>query len=568
MKKRIWISTIASALLMIFLAVTAFAFDESEVESAIAATSKEEVAGNVFIWFLCAIGFLKISQKIDSFMASLGVNVGRTGGSMLGELLVAGRGIAAATGALGGRIFHRGAGGSGQASAPAGEAFSTAAIGPIGRAAGNAAAASATGKSPRDIGDLIGGSMYRSSLRNHGTFANSVIGAVAKGNYNTVGSITGADAAAALSSYMGYSSGAEEGEETAPALGEGDIITANGGAAGGAIPISRDDSEENRAANSPTFRDVEIGGGRITGFESVPGHAGERQFAMYNAEQYMKPSGEYTLMTCNANTEITDLIGQFIPDSEGARQQGIRTGELPRLSDIVMHPPSVYETLTGEYDESKTEDDVLQKLVEVAVGKLCEKDSSQHIRYVDSPLLEAIRYGYVCELQEPSCIANPGVLVGLNALLDNCQMITLPTGEQVRRHPDTVIIVTTNSDYAGCRDMNQSIISRMDLIYDIESPDLNTMVKRVMNVTGFNDEQEATKMAVVVRDIAERCRQTMITDGSCGMRELKSWVQSVMITKDPYESALSTVIASASADPDNRAELISSCLRPQYTETI
>ena len=158
--------------------------------------------------------------------------------------------------------------------------------------------------------------------------------------------------------------------------------------------------------------------------------------------------------------------------------------------------------------------------------------------------------------------------MGLNALLDNCQMITLPTGEQVRRHPDTVIIVTTNSDYAGCRDMNQSIISRMDLIYDIESPDLNTMVKRVMNVTGFNDEQEATKMAVVVRDIAERCRQTMITDGSCGMRELKSWVQSVMITKDPYESALSTVIASASADPDNRAELISSCLRPQYTETI
>ena len=323
MKKRIWISTIASALLMIFLAVTAFAFDESEVESAIAATSKEEVAGNVFIWFLCAIGFLKISQKIDSFMASLGVNVGRTGGSMLGELLVAGRGIAAATGALGGRIFHRGAGGSGQASAPAGEAFSTAAIGPIGRAAGNAAAASATGKSPRDIGDRIGGSMYRSSLRNHGTFANSVIGAVAKGNYNTVGSITGADAAAALSSYMGYSSGAEEGEETAPALGEGDIITANGGAAGGAIPISRDDSEENRAANSPTFRDVEIGGGRITGFESVPGHAGERQFAMYNAEQYMKPSGEYqTVKSVDGASwykQYAEPVVKKLPHEEGGK---------------------------------------------------------------------------------------------------------------------------------------------------------------------------------------------------------------------------------------------------------
>lgn len=277
----------------------------------------------------------------------------------------------------------------------------------------------------------------------------------------------------------------------------------------------------------------------------------------------------YTLMTCSANTEITDLVGQFIPDT-GNSQSDSNCTELPKISDITMHPPSVYMMLTGEYDEEKTEDDVLQKLIEIAVGNLMEKEETpgQRIRYVDTPLVEAIRHGYVCELQEPSCIANPGVLVGLNSLLDNCQVITLPTGERVKRHPDTVIVVTTNSDYSGCRDMNQSVISRMDLIYDMEAPDLNTMVKRVMNVTGFADEQEATKMAIVVRDIAERCRQTMITDGSCGMREFKSWVLSTMVTHDPYESALSTIISSASADPDNRAELISACLEPQYTRTI
>lgn len=277
----------------------------------------------------------------------------------------------------------------------------------------------------------------------------------------------------------------------------------------------------------------------------------------------------YTLMTCSANTEITDLVGQFIPDT-GNSQSGSNCTELPKISDITMHPPSVYMMLTGEYDEEKTEDDVLQKLIEIAVGNLVEKEETpgQRIRYVDTPLVEAIRHGYVCELQEPSCIANPGVLVGLNSLLDNCQVITLPTGERVKRHPDTVIVVTTNSDYSGCRDMNQSVISRMDLIYDMEAPDLNTMVKRVMNVTGFIDEQEATKMAIVVRDVAERCRQTMITDGSCGMREFKSWVLSTMVTHDPYESALSTIISSASADPDNRAELISACLEPQYTRTI
>ena len=277
----------------------------------------------------------------------------------------------------------------------------------------------------------------------------------------------------------------------------------------------------------------------------------------------------YTLMTCSANTEITDLVGQFIPDTNGFHGR-TPIEDLPKISDITMHPPSVYMMLTGEYDEEKTEDDVLQKLIEIAVGNLVEKEETpgQRIRYVDTPLVEAIRHGYVCELQEPSCIANPGVLVGLNSLLDNCQVITLPTGERVKRNPDTVIVVTTNSDYSGCRDMNQSVISRMDLIYDMEAPDLNTMVKRVMNVTGFTDEQEATKMAIVVRDVAERCRQTMITDGSCGMREFKSWVLSTMVTHDPYESALSTIISSASADPDNRAELISSCLEPQYTRTI
>ena len=278
----------------------------------------------------------------------------------------------------------------------------------------------------------------------------------------------------------------------------------------------------------------------------------------------------YTLMTCSANTEITDLIGQFIPDPGIAPQHDSAYGdELPKVSDIVMHPPSVYMALTGEYDEAKTEDDVFAKLLEIALSQLAVKEErrGQAIRYVDTPLIEAMRYGYVCELQEPSCIANPGVLVGLNSLLDNCQSITLPTGEKVNRHPDTVIVVTTNSDYAGCRDMNQSVISRMDLIFDVTSPDIATMVNRVMKVTGFTDEQEATKMALVVRDIADRCRQTMITDGSCGMREFKSWVLSTMITKDPYESALCTIIASASADPDNRADLITTCLEKQYVRS-
>jgi len=271
----------------------------------------------------------------------------------------------------------------------------------------------------------------------------------------------------------------------------------------------------------------------------------------------------YVSLTCSANTEIGDLVGQFVPEEPSNNDTNV-LDNLPSVSDIVMHPPSVYKMLTGEYDETVSEKDVLSKLVEKAGG---EKGKTR-IRFVESPLVEAIRYGYLVEIQEPSCIVNPGVLVGLNALMDNCQTITLPTGEQIKRHPDTVIVVTTNVSYAGNRDINQSVLSRMDLIYDVETPALQVMAKRVMNITGFEDEQEAVRMAGVVRDIAERCRQTMITDGCCGMRELIAWVQSTMITKDVYTSALSTIIATASADPESRADLITTCLEKQYARTL
>ena len=36
---------------------------ETEIQDAVNSQGKETVAGNLFIWFLCAIAFLKISQK-------------------------------------------------------------------------------------------------------------------------------------------------------------------------------------------------------------------------------------------------------------------------------------------------------------------------------------------------------------------------------------------------------------------------------------------------------------------------------------------------------------------------
>ncbi|MCL1855097.1 MAG: AAA family ATPase [Clostridia bacterium] len=278
----------------------------------------------------------------------------------------------------------------------------------------------------------------------------------------------------------------------------------------------------------------------------------------------------YTYITCSANSEIYELLGQILPDLDG---KPVLNGdaELPTFDDIRMDPPTAYEKLTGEYREDATEEAVYGTLLEVMQAQAeksndtdAPKPQGQKFKYVDTPLVQALRYGYCIELQEPSIIANPGVLVGLNALLDRCNAVTLPTGEIVSRHPDCVIIVTTNNDYAGCKDINQSVISRMNLVMDIEQPDADTMVERVCGITGCKDLAAVKRMAEMVEEISQRCRETMITDGSCGMRELIAWVQSFMICEDELEAARYTVLSSVSADPENRAEIYNTCLAPKY----
>lgn len=198
----------------------------------------------------------------------------------------------------------------------------------------------------------------------------------------------------------------------------------------------------------------------------------------------------YLFCTCSANSEIFDFLGQMLPDTGDGSSYSATS--YPTLEDIQMDPPTAYCKLTGIYNDQIQESEVYDKLLEVIRNEAQrETDSAspgQKFRYVDTPLVQAIRHGYVLEIQEPTVIANPGVLVGLNSLLDRCASITLPTGEIVKRHPDTVIVVTTNNHYAGCRDINQSVISRMNLVMDIDAPSTDIMAKRVMNVTGCSDE--------------------------------------------------------------------------------
>lgn len=156
--------------------------------------------GNFLIWFLCTIGFLKASQKIDNFVQMLGINVGRTGGSMVGEAAIALRtlGRAGYSPSAKGRTSSADTGLSGN-----NDSFLQGGLaGAVGRQFNRSAVSNITGKSD-SIASNIARSVYNSSIHNGGGFSNSVISTVAHGDIAKTGSIKGSDATQAFQSYMG-----------------------------------------------------------------------------------------------------------------------------------------------------------------------------------------------------------------------------------------------------------------------------------------------------------------------------------------------------------------------------
>ncbi len=299
----------------------------------------------------------------------------------------------------------------------------------------------------------------------------------------------------------------------------------------------------------------------------------------------------YMKYTCSAGTEIFDFIGQILPDSnknisassdelERVESMGgityanvAKLLSLPDLEDVDYDPEGTYETLTGVKKENATSQDCMAIILEKTISKVQalsalkdgkSSDKGQTFSYTDTDFLRALKNGYVVELQEPTTIMQPGVLVGLNSLLEQEGSITLPTGEVIERHPDAVVVVTTNIDYEGCRGLNQSVIDRMSLIKDIELPTPEIMVQRAMSVTGATDEHLVSQMVNVVNSMAEYCKKNNILDGSVGMRSLIDWIISAEITGDVYKSALSTIISKATTDEDARMTLITNTLEQEF----
>ena len=261
----------------------------------------------------------------------------------------------------------------------------------------------------------------------------------------------------------------------------------------------------------------------------------------------------YYVFTCGPGTDELELLATTVPNMGGTAHLEM---ELPRLEDIEMDPASALATVNGIYEEGISREKAFQEILKAVYEKGYEKSKNEKdFLLKESEIVKACREPSVIEIQEPAMIEKPGTLTRLNSLFDDGAVTDLVNGEQIRRNPDTIVIMTTNLDYVGCQNFNQSVLSRMNLIQPKEALTEEEMAKRAMKRTGFKNKELLSFMAATVCKIHEYLIEQDITDGVCGYRELENWVLSYMVSNDLRRSAWTALLSKASMDREERGTM-------------
>lgn len=264
----------------------------------------------------------------------------------------------------------------------------------------------------------------------------------------------------------------------------------------------------------------------------------------------------YYSLCCSEGTEETDLVSSYVPNTKKS-EEGSRVNIA--WEDFVMDPAGTLYGLTGVYEEKITLEAAFAKLLSEMFRK-GEKQAEERKDFVmvESELVQGCRRPSVVEIQEPASIGRAGTLIKLNSLLDDCASITLSDGEVVYRHPETVIILTTNSGYKGCRPMDQSVLSRMGKILDTEPLTVQGMVERAMVKTGCSDKKELTKMAEQMKLLQEQYSDVIAMGGVCGYREYEDWVTGWMESGDMMKEIKGAVVSKMTDQRQIQDEILGS----------
>lgn len=187
-----------------------------------------------------------------------------------------------------------------------------------------------------------------------------------------------------------------------------------------------------------------------------------------------------------------------------------------------------------------------------------EKGSVSY-QFIISELLKAFQNGWLVEIQEAASVLRPGVLTELNSLLEPNGSIELPNGSRIYRHPDTIVIITTNRGYAGNVELNESLRDRCVMGIKMDTPSAEEMAARAMARTGLKSKTVALAAAKTMKAIEEEAKSKCIR-GSYGMRSLLGWMTDLARDDFSEDAFMRRVVYKMTTDDDD-VETLRACYR-------
>ncbi|EMF0619395.1 AAA family ATPase [Enterococcus faecium] len=256
----------------------------------------------------------------------------------------------------------------------------------------------------------------------------------------------------------------------------------------------------------------------------------------------------YTKVTCFADMDKSDVFGALLPVVDSNKEQDQELLEAIYQTDTLEAVLTLIQNHYGIDPFSAKE-----KLAELVQRIEADYPDAIHYSYYPSEIVRAIEKGYLLEIQEPTVIRDASVLVALNSALEPNGMLNLPTGI-IRRHPDCVIVITTNRNYQGNRPLNESLRDRMQHAEKMDLPALEVMAERAMAKTMIQKQELLLKMAEIIRLLDETAKANAIK-GVAGMRSHFYWANTYKQGQDLLQSIYPKVLYKLSTDSDELAIL-------------
>ena len=221
------------------------------------------------------------------------------------------------------------------------------------------------------------------------------------------------------------------------------------------------------------------------------------------------------------------------------------------LTSLFMKSPEMAMPYIPGYNGNR--DDFLPKY---------EKETEVEYRFIPSPFVRAFQNGWVCELQEATCLLNPSALSGLHDALEPESMgvIITPYGE-IRRHPDFVCIATQNRKYPGTKPLNPATRSRFQYFDCPDALTKTAVMNRIGNKCNIKDKELLKDIAEVFKNL-ESCARNERMSGEMTMRAAFTYADALNRGKDVDFARTHYALCAISTDEDDLITLnnsISDC---------